>query len=99
MPSQNSRFHKAASLIFAFLLLFTLTLFSSFHHIEHDCPGDDCPVCALVQTVKTNLSALNFTPQNFVQVHQSYGSTLLYTIQSSFCVLLTPVTEKIRLNN
>ena len=95
----HGHFRKTVLLFLSLFLLASLSLSSSFLHIEHECTGDDCPVCAVILSVKSNLQNLHVAPDVFVQVQQKFGETFLLILPLIFMVSLTPVSTKIRLNN
>ena len=89
------------SLLFAAVLLAGLFLSAIFvpHHIDHDCTGEDCPICAVVLLARVNLQNLNFTPEIASFVQRFSFVLLAFFVAGEIFVSKTPVSEKIRLNN
>ncbi len=88
--------------IMAIMVLFVV-LFSAFFivsHADHDCSGEDCPVCACIQQCENILHGadgnLVFANAGFLPVVLVIGSILI-----SYCVVIsgTPVSAKVRMNN
>ncbi len=93
--------NKFLSIVLAFILLFSflLNVFALSHHIEHECSGEDCPVCAIIHIANINIHTLLFKDFHAVQA-QSFSLALIsFTFVTVFFVLATPVTKKIKLNN
>ncbi|WP_191014669.1 hypothetical protein [Treponema zioleckii] len=92
---------KFLSAFLAFILFFSflLSVCASSHHIEHECSGEDCPVCAIVQIANSNIHNLLFKTFNVAQVQSFPLSLISFTFVTVFFVLSTPVTKKIKLNN
>ena len=89
------------SLLFAAVLLAGLFLSAIFvpHHIDHDCTGEDCPICAVVLLARVNLQNLNFTPEIASFAGRFSFVSLAFFVAGGIFVSKTPVSEKIRLNN
>ena len=88
--------------IMAIMVLFVV-LFSAFFivsHADHDCSGEDCPVCACIQQCENILHGadgnLVFANAGFMPLVLVIGSILV-----SYCVVIsgTPVSAKVRMNN
>ncbi len=108
MKSVFHRIHKSAdtgkiTAIFLILVVILFLLVSTYfiaHEADHECTGEDCPVCALIQMSENSLRQLG-------------SGTPAAAVASSLCVLLlvmqfctgdsitfpTPVSRKTRLNN
>ncbi|MBR0082160.1 MAG: hypothetical protein IJP98_05425 [Clostridia bacterium] len=85
------------------LLLLAVVLFAAFYiaaEADHDCAGEDCPVCACIRLCEAILHRIGGgkTEQSFLLV-----STVLLVAALTFSAFAasanTPVSEKIRLNN
>ncbi len=53
---------KRGLLLAACMLFLVVSLFSNFYLLQeydHDCVGDDCPVCALIYVAEQNVQQLN----------------------------------------
>ncbi len=97
--------HFSKKIITGILLaevLFSM-LFSAFYiaeHADHDCKGDDCPVCACLQQCETMLRGL----RTGVTAGAGICLPVLFLIISAslsccFFAGKTPVSIKVRLNN
>ena len=98
--SRTGHIGKAAALFLAAVLLLTL-VFSAFLlavEADHECSGEDCSVCALLQLCETLLRRLEGSVAALAAV------SLLFCVLS-LCVPVsspapsTPVSRKVRLNN
>ena len=89
---------------FAILLVLVFSLlFSSVYMIleaEHDCTGEDCPVCAALLQCEENLLLYKFIFAAAVHLifllPAAFGSTEKPAIQLR---PLTPISLKVQLNN
>ncbi len=85
------------------LFILAALLFSSFlitEELDHDCSGHDCPVCALIEQCKSALRQVSggLTAPAAALVPAVF---MIFTAISCACHLpqLTPVSNKVRLNN
>lgn len=93
---------KITAAIIAASVLFIL-LFSVFFiakHVDHDCTGDDCPVCACLQQYETVLRGM--------ETGMTVGTGICVPVLVLMIYILlfygsvagkTPVSIKVRLNN
>lgn len=99
--SDNNKMRLAAAFLAAAILI--IVLFSVFfiaHEADHDCTGDGCPVCALIQTCENNLRQLGGGTAASYAVGVLVFLTLAMPVLTAFATIaLTPVSRKIRLNN
>ena len=86
------------SLLFAAVLFFLSAIFVP-HHIDHECTGEDCPICAVVLLARVNLQNLNFTPEIASFAGRFSFVSLAFFVPTTIFVFKTLVTEKIRLND
>ena len=93
--------NKKVSLWLALLLLAGLCLFVFSVHadFDHDCAGEDCPVCAVIQIARTNFQNLNPVPQISLQNNTFFFVVVTLFAVNAIRVSKTPVSEKTRLNN
>ncbi|MBR1405076.1 MAG: hypothetical protein IJ558_12970 [Treponema sp.] len=93
--------NRTFSLGVAFVLLASLCLSVFFAHAEfdHDCTGEDCPICAVIQIARTNLQNLDSVPNLAVQNEHISFVALSFLAAGAILILKTPVSEKIKLNN
>ena len=101
MKSYRKSQKRKISLLFAAVLLAGLFLSAIFvpHHIDHDCTGEDCPICAVILLARVNLQNLNFTPEIASFVQRFSFVSLAFFVPTTIFVFKTLVTEKIRLND
>ena len=92
---------EKVSLWLALLLLASLCLSAFFLHadFDHDCSGEDCPVCAVIQMARTNFQNLNSVPQISIQNERISFVALSFFAVNAILVSKTPITEKTKLNN
>lgn len=93
---------KRTAIFTAVLVMFIMlaSLFFVANEIKHDCTGADCPICACLQQAKQNLKQLgNGAVEIAVLAFQVFF--VCGIVLSIACVrpMLTPVSEKVRLNN
>lgn len=93
---------RTTALIVSVLILM-ISLFSIFFIVEegnHDCTGQDCPICACMQQAEQvirNLGTGLYAAETGVLiVSLIYG--LAISIDEAISVL-TPVNQKVRMNN
>lgn len=97
---KNSKMRLAATLLAASMLLFVLlSVFFIAHEADHDCSGDGCPVCALIQMCEDNIRQLGngavATAVAEVLVFLSLAMSVLTVLAIKES---TPVSRKTRLN-
>ena len=93
--------HLTAGIMAAMMLL--VMLFSSFYiaaHADHDCTGEDCPICACIQQCENTIRGAGIG----ITVLLAVCLPVLLSLQiQSFGVPAvwwgTPVSTKVRLNN
>ena len=85
------------------VMMLIVVLFSSFYiasHADHECTGEDCPICACIQQCENNIRGIGsgvatisavIIPVFIAFQFISYGVSLFR--------LSTPVSAKVRLNN
>ena len=93
--------NKKVSLWLALLLMagLCLSVFSVHADFDHDCAGEDCPVCAVIQIARTNFQNLNPAPQILFQNNTFFFVVVTLFAVKAIRVSKTPVSEKTRLNN
>ncbi len=91
----------AAGIIILMMLVFVL--FSAFYiaiEADHDCTGEDCPICACIQQCENVLRSLGDGVALQLSALVSIVFILLNAV--SFAKVFpqeTPVSRKVRLNN
>ncbi|MBQ8014430.1 MAG: hypothetical protein IJ257_08605 [Treponema sp.] len=93
--------NKKVSLWLALLLLagLCLSVFSVHADFDHDCAGEDCPVCAVIHIARTNFQNLNPAPQISLKNNTFFFVVVTLFAVNAIRVSKTPVSEKTRLNN
>ncbi len=88
--------------IMAIMMLFVVLL-SSFYiasHVDHDCTGEDCPVCAFLQQCENSIRGMGNGINAVIAV---ILPAIIYLIFISSGISSfewdTPVSRKVRLNN
>ena len=79
---------RVFKIIVALTVLLSVLLYAAFifTHLDHDCPGEDCEICAVIALCRTNLSAFGI------------ALTLLFAL-SLFSVLIISQFIEIRSSN
>ena len=89
--------------LIACLSVLFITAFMMFvvpHELEHDCCGEECPICACIHLVEQTVHSLSVTITSLISMFSII--VLLYTCIAEFnsgmpsCSL---IKEKVRLNN
>lgn len=100
--STNSRFIKTLAAVTATAMLLVIVLAGIFIVMEadHDCEGEDCPVCQCLENCQTTLRQLGAVT---VTASASLFSVFLlittcFHLVKVFCND-TPVSTKVRLND
>lgn len=98
----NKRISRIFTGIMAAMMLFVV-LFSAFFivsHSDHDCTGEDCPVCACIQQCENILHGAG--DSSLLAVSDILPIILIAGfIHVSYCIVIsdTPVSAKVRMNN
>ena len=96
------RLQKQTSLFLCLLLLLAVLCSSLLvtHGIEHDCTGEDCPVCAQIVIAQHFLTMLRVAVLVlFLSYHASVQLGAGTCVEACAPTRLTPVFLKTRLNN
>ena len=100
--NDNQR-QKHATALLCVMLLAVLTVSSAFILLEHDhdCTGDDCPICLAIHHAKKNLTSLglgegNLTATDVIQAPPSLPCSFRAVIPAA--VPATLVLLKVRQN-
>ena len=101
MNSFSRRQNRKVSIWLAIALLSTLCLSVFFVHadVDHDCAGEDCPICALIQIARGNFQNLDSAASTTAQIERTSLTPISFSPLVSFIIFSTPVSEKIKLNN
>ena len=91
---------KLLSLITTSTLIFSLFVvlsFESLHagHEEH-CHKENCPVCLVLQIIKSN-SSTSGSPDCLTSITHFVFANLIISLFITYFISLTPVTRKIKL--
>ncbi|WP_139225885.1 hypothetical protein [Oribacterium sp. WCC10] len=99
---KNSQYKKFVCGIIAMMMLVFVLLSAAFIAAEsdHNCTGEDCPVCECIQLCENTLRKLGggTVPVVFLFLPVVFFSFSFY-IPAFTCGQDTPVTRKVRLNN
>ncbi len=99
---RKSKMNRTLAGIMAFMILLVM-LFSALFiisHTEHDCTGEDCPVCACLHQCENILygagDGSQLTASGIIPLAHIIGFILV-----SYCIVIsdTPVSAKVRMNN
>ncbi|MBQ7433527.1 MAG: hypothetical protein IJV50_08760 [Lachnospiraceae bacterium] len=90
----------AGILCVLFLSVMTLSIFYIVREADHDCTGEDCPVCAMIQTAEQTLQFLGtgMVPVVWLLVPVLF-LFLKKRMEETGIVCRTLVQQKVRLNN
>lgn len=85
------------------VMMLVVMLFSSFFiaaHADHDCTGEDCPICACIQQCENTIRGIgsSITAESAVIIPVLISLLIISLGVPSF-QRDTPVSAKIRLNN
>ncbi|MCR4591514.1 MAG: hypothetical protein K5668_11945 [Lachnospiraceae bacterium] len=93
---------KLTACIMAAMMLFAV-MFSVFFitvHADHDCTGEDCPVCAVIHQCENIIHGLGDGGAAVSAVLIPIAALSLFvSIHACFFAGDTPVSRKVRLNN
>lgn len=99
---QKIKSRTAKLFLFAFLIIYILfSLIFMTLEADHDCPGESCPICAIIRTAQLNITLLSIT---------LICATLSYTFSKNqtktrrifidyFLKTISLVSQKIKMNN
>ncbi len=97
--SKMNRTFAGIMSVLMLLVVFFSAIFIAFH-TDHDCKGEDCPICACLEQCENILHGASdgsqFTASGFIPVVLIAGYILV-----SYCIVIsdTPVSAKVRMNN
>ncbi len=85
------------------VMMFFVVLFSAIFivlHSDHDCTGEDCPVCACLQLCESILHSTGDGPKFTASGVNPAILITGFVLVSSFIIISgTPVSAKVRMNN
>ena len=92
---------RTGSVCFALLAAAALVCALSFEplHARHDCTGDDCPVCAVIQLVHSALRSLTSAPLCVALMPLAFLTARVRFRTSAAHGVHTPVAQKVRMND
>lgn len=93
---------RIAAGIIGFLLLFAVQFFAFYLAAEanHNCSGDDCPICTCMQQCEHFLQQTGAGADGSVSVILPvFGIFLCVVFVSADIVQETPVSQKVRMNH
>ena len=102
MSCSNRMSKKIISGVAAILFL-AIMLFSSFYiaaEADHDCTGEDCPICAVIHQCENTLSSFGGSlPVQTIVTPIILSCLLAAFLRKADFVQETPVSEKVRMDN
>ena len=94
------RIVTAVVMVAAVLFVMLCSVFYIVEHTDHDCTGEDCPICAYIQQCDVMLRCLEtglaIVTGFFAYIYSVKAFILLI---DHFFVRKNPVSGKVRLNN
>lgn len=99
---ENRKLNKFKSAFALLLLLSTATsIFFAAHEKFHECSGEDCQICLLLQAAELNAKLLLFVLGAKALKSAATNSQAKVFFASRLCkkTASTPVSQKIRMNN
>lgn len=108
MRAALNRIHRSADsgkitaiflILIVLLFLFISTYFIAYE-ADHECTGEDCPICALLQMSENSLRQLGSGAPAAAAVSSLFILILVMQVCTGDSITLpTPVSRKTRLNN
>ena len=101
LDSRHFEFKRLIAGIIIIMMLVVVLSSSCFiaGHVDHDCAGEDCPVCAFIrQCEKVLLGYGSFTSVKAVTLPYMIILLFLFFTVSPW-IMDTPVSKKVRMNN
>lgn len=100
MDSRQKAKNEKALKIITILMIASILLSAVFARAEeHDCTGEECPICQVFQTAKLNLQSIILKAYTFTkQIKYSISFLVLFPV-TALLPFSTLVTEKIKLND
>lgn len=90
----------AVLMLFVVLLFLLASAWFIAHEADHDCTGEDCPVCALIRISENNLRQLGSgAPAAAAAVSFILIIMMIQPGTDGGITISTPVSRKTRLNN
>ncbi|MBP5174689.1 MAG: hypothetical protein ILP07_02105 [Treponema sp.] len=98
----ESRVNKIKKILLLLLMAFTIsTLLYTAHEMHHECSGEDCHICQVIQISVQSLKLLTFALAT-VFVSQNFKNVKTYKDSIIVKSVLKPntlISQKIRLND
>ena len=83
-----------------FIMLFSECFLAAHEGHRHHCEDEDCPICACIQQCENALRSFGSSLIGFIALICPplciLASVFLF---ARFCAKITPVTQKVRMNN
>ena len=94
---------KKAMAVFVILVVLIFLLFSAYfvaYEADHECSGEDCPVCALLHISEDSLRQLGCGVSSLPAAGMLIFLIMVMRLCTDSCnIISTPVSRKTRLNN
>lgn len=84
------------------LVIFTIfSLLFSAVEVNHDCSGEDCPICFVIEVTESNLKLLHFALAVFIlsQFVKFTSNKIQFSSKKSIFKSNTLISQKIRIND
>lgn len=99
---QNRKLNKIRTVLAVLLMAFSI--FSvAYISLEknHDCSGDDCPICYVINVAEQNLKLLSFAAffSVIIRHFSTYKKSILKFTRYTYLKSYTLISQKIRLND
>ncbi len=99
---QKQRLNLVRTLLAVLVLLFTVSsVFFTAHEHFHDCSGEDCPICHVIQISEQNIKLFSFSlslSAVAIVFHFMFADALAKVAATVF-IAYTLISQKIRLND
>lgn len=99
---QNEKLSRCRTVLSVLFLVFTIySLFYIGHEARHECSGEDCPVCYVIQVAEQNLKLLGVALAVVVvsSFFKKCDSKKINAFPESVLNPSTLISQKIRLND
>lgn len=93
--SKNNRILTFICAVFLFSVVNGILFQAS--HFDHDCTGEDCPVCALIHIISNSVQSSDFNEISKTPKFKFCSLLFRTFFHIEFLIFSTPVQKKIRL--
>lgn len=99
---QEQKLNKIRTLLAVLLLAFSIFSLACISlEQNHQCTGDNCQICYVINLAEQNLRLLSlFAASVFIsRIIRSIPKECSHESIGNACLAITPVTQKVRMNN